>query len=314
MADTAHFQIVYGGPSLENNEMDIRELAPALVAVADLLEESNWIINGGGSKINVNVRGSFKSGSFGIDFTVVQNAYQNIIELFSSPQMTATCNLLTLIGISGVDVIKDIPMLYGLIPFLKALKNRKIQRVENISEDRIRITITNQETIDADPRVLDLLKSQRIRDALEKIITEPLNKPGINEIKLGEDIVKNQILVSGEEKEYFKVPPTQDELLGESISEAYLQVVSLSFNKDNKWRFSRGENVFYASVIDEKFLGQIDRNEINFSKDDLLKVKLLTKDLLGLKGMRSEYTIIEVLEQRRAARQLPLPIESNKSP
>src|SRR5690349_3150194 len=102
MADTAQFQITYSGEALENNEMDVRELAPALIAIADLLEESNNVINGGSTKIIVNVHGSFKSGSFGIDFTVIQNIFQNVMNFFNSDGVTAATNLLDLLGLTKI--------------------------------------------------------------------------------------------------------------------------------------------------------------------------------------------------------------------
>lgn len=307
MSDTATFQIIYSGPTLENNEMDIRELAPSLVAVADLLEEANLIINGGGTKINVNVHGSFKSGSFGIDFTVVQDILQNIMDFFNSEGITTATNILALLG------IKDIGQ--GLVGLLKRLKNRKIKKVENIADNRVSIHITSDEKIEIDSRVLDLYKSQRIRDALDKIIAQPLSRIGINEIRVGTDDSSKPVVISKDEKEYFEIPLLGDELLGENTTEAYLQVVSLSFKEDNKWRFSRGESVFYARLKDDEFLAKIDKNEVRFSKDDILRVRLLAKDILADKGIRTEYTILEVIEHRSAARQLPLPIEEeNEKP
>lgn len=312
MSDIAYFQIIYGGPALENNEMDIRELAPALVAVADLFEEANLIVNGGAARINVNVRGSFKSGSFGIDLSIIQVVYQNFLLFFNSEGIIAAANLLALLGIGAKQMGE------GLIGLLKNLKNRKIQEIETIENNRVRIHITREETIDIDPRVLDLYKSQRVRDALDKVIAEPLGRSGINEFRVVSPETKDEVVIHKEEKEYFELPLLGEELLGENITEAFLQLVSISFKEDNKWRFSRGESIFYASVLDEKFLDAINRNEERFSKSDILKVRLLAKDMLADKGIHTEYTVLEVLEHRRAARQLKLPMEhdddDNKSP
>lgn len=303
MSDTANFQIIYAGTALETNEMDVRELAPALVAVADLLEEANFIINGGGSKINVNVHGSFKSGSFGIDFVVIHAIYQSIMTILNSEGMTAANNLLGLLGLKDVGK--------GLVGFLKRLKNRKIQKIENIDSERIRIYITHQDTIDIDPRVLDLYKSPRVRNALEKVIAQPLSRTGIDEFRTSFNDGNESVVVKKEEREYFEMPLLGDEVLGENVTDAYLQVVSLSFKEDNKWRFSRGETVFYALVEDKSFLDRIDKNEERFTKDDILKVKLYTRDVLTGSGFKTEYKIVEVLEHRNAARQLRLPIEDD---
>lgn len=302
MADTTSFQITYSGSALDNNEMDIRELAPALVAVADLLEESNAIINGGSTKITVNVHGSFKSGSFGIDFTVAQDIFQELMKFFSAEGVTSAVNLLTLVGFASGGVT-------GLIGLLKKLKNNRIKKVEQVDNNRVRISITNQEIIEIDPRVLDLYKSQRVRSALEKIIFSPLSRNGVDEFRASMPKSKEPVIVKKTEKEYYEMPLLDDELLGENTTEAYLQIITLPFKEDNKWRFARGETVFFASMQDMRFLARMERNEERFSKDDLLKVVLHAKDILTGKGVRTEYTVLEVLEHRSAARQLNLPME-----
>ena len=66
----SRFRITYDGPALESSEMDVRELAPALLAFGDLLDASTRALCGDQVRPRVNVRGSFKTGSFGIDFTL----------------------------------------------------------------------------------------------------------------------------------------------------------------------------------------------------------------------------------------------------
>ncbi|MBE6440990.1 MAG: hypothetical protein E7022_01495 [Desulfovibrio desulfuricans] len=57
--------IAYDGPALDTHEMDVRELAPALLAFSDMFEEANAVLNGDRAKISLNVKGSFKTGSLG---------------------------------------------------------------------------------------------------------------------------------------------------------------------------------------------------------------------------------------------------------
>lgn len=302
MAETATFQITYSGKALDNHEMDIRELAPALVAVADLLEESNAIINGGSTKITVNVRGSFKTGSFAIDFSILQDIFQEILKFFSSEGVTSAVNLLTLVGFAGGGVT-------GLIGLLKRLKNKRIKKIESIENNRVQISITDEEIIEIDSRVLDLYKSQRVRNALEKIIYHPLSREGIEEFRASVPKSKEPVIITKPEKDYFEMPLLDDELLGENITEAYLTILNLAFKEDNKWRFARGESVFYAAMRDGSFLARMERNEERFSKDDILRVRLHAKDVLKDSGVHTEYTVLEVLEHRSAARQLKLPME-----
>ena len=40
----ASFHLIYDGPALANHEMNVRDLAPALLAVGELLEEVNRML------------------------------------------------------------------------------------------------------------------------------------------------------------------------------------------------------------------------------------------------------------------------------
>jgi hypothetical protein len=62
-SNAGDFQIVYDGPSVRNGEMDVRELAPALMAIADLCQEANTILNGSDAVVGVNIK-AIRRGSF----------------------------------------------------------------------------------------------------------------------------------------------------------------------------------------------------------------------------------------------------------
>lgn len=51
MHDRFRFNLVYDGPALEEHRMDVRTLAPALLALGDMVERANEILNGEQVKI-----------------------------------------------------------------------------------------------------------------------------------------------------------------------------------------------------------------------------------------------------------------------
>ncbi len=57
----SRFRVTYDGPALESSEMDVRELAPALLAFGDLLDASTRALCGAQVRPQVNVRGGFLS-------------------------------------------------------------------------------------------------------------------------------------------------------------------------------------------------------------------------------------------------------------
>lgn len=46
MNQSTEFKIIYDGESLKNHSMEIRDLAPALLALGNLFDEVNRILNG----------------------------------------------------------------------------------------------------------------------------------------------------------------------------------------------------------------------------------------------------------------------------
>ena len=65
---TEKFHVVYDGSALDEHLMDVRDLAPAMMAISDLLIHANQEINGDKLKIELKVKANFKAGSFGIEF------------------------------------------------------------------------------------------------------------------------------------------------------------------------------------------------------------------------------------------------------
>jgi hypothetical protein len=51
MNPSAKFHIIYDGPALSSNEMDVKDLAPSLIALAEVFEEANENLNKGRTNI-----------------------------------------------------------------------------------------------------------------------------------------------------------------------------------------------------------------------------------------------------------------------
>jgi len=300
MPQKQYFQVIYDGPALKSNEMDVRDLAPALLAISDALEESNRVVYGDKTKVQVNVRGSFKNGSFGVDFSVIQGGIDGITSLFNSEQANAAANLLTILGFSGTA---------GLIGLLFKLRNRKIKKVTKEGDDKATLEVED-EKIETSQKIIALFSNIKVRNSIQKIITEPLSKEGVNSFKIKKD--RNVTEIKEEEKDYFGLSDIPDEPLEDQVRDVYLKATAITFIEGNKWKFSDGTNEFFATVKDEKFAKDVQENKITFSKDDTFKVKLREKQWISDTGLKTEHEIEEVLEHRSAAKQIRLPFEEKK--
>lgn len=100
MTDTT-FSIVYDGEPVAEGTIDARDLAPALLAFADLVDEAAPLIDPNLPRISVRVRPDFQKGSFEVHLELA-NLYAKFVSLFSGPDAQAWSSFFQIIGLSGV--------------------------------------------------------------------------------------------------------------------------------------------------------------------------------------------------------------------
>src|SRR4030065_2198251 len=119
MAEGARFQIYYDGEALRGGAIDARELAPALLALADLVDAANREVTAGRANVNLKIHYDFQRGSFKIDFSLVVTYYQKFIDFFNAPETQAWATLFSILGISS----------FGLFQLIKQSKGKKPSKV-----------------------------------------------------------------------------------------------------------------------------------------------------------------------------------------
>lgn len=295
------FQIVYDGPALENSTMDVRDLAPALLALGDTIEEANYALNQHKAKVAVKVKASFKTGCFGIELDVVQSVLNQTLSLFQDSGISSANELVELMGFT-------LSPLGGLIGFLRWLKGRKVNEIILAENGNVKV-VCDKDSITVERATIELYRHYKLRQALEKVIAEPLRKDGIDSVAFKVDANPAFLTIEKTERDWFGAPMEEDEILGDQTEIANLQLVTVAFRGENKWRVSEGQNTFFATVSDEDFLRKVDHAEESFTSGDILRVKLNKRQWLSNGTMKAEYQIIEVLEHRKAATQMKIPFK-----
>lgn len=255
----SHFRITYDGPALVAHEMDVRELAPALLAIGDLLDAATRALKGTTVKPRINVKASFKTGFFGIDYILVTDWVTTVRDMFASDSASSAANAAEILAALGFVAYKG---KHGLIYVLKWLRGRKIVKVET-GETTAQI-YTADEHIEVEVSVLTLLRDIAVRESLDKALA-PLDKEGIDTFACGTDDEIIEV-ISVSERRWFRAPILEEELLLDDERKMVFSIVTLAFREANKWRLYDGASTIHATITDSSFLDKVDQNAESFSK------------------------------------------------
>ncbi len=311
----AHFQIVYDGEAVRNGDMDVRSLAPALLALGDLFQQANTIINENKAEVSVRVRAEFKPGSFQIDLALVHSLFESAKHLILSKEAADAQEMLKrvffFVGIPGSGAA-------GLFKLIRFLKGRKPDGVTYI-DNRVQIVV-GAEVLLAHEDAYRMWLDEKIRRDVDGLV-RPLESPGIDWVEARFDGERERILKP--EMEIFVVPERQEAQPGEVPSvggnpprETLLRIVKLSFEPGQKWRFSDGAAVFNASIEDQNFTDRVQTRQEGFASGDVLQVMLNSTQAVTPAGkITAEYKVEKVLAHVPGAQQAPLfPVRQTEGP
>jgi hypothetical protein len=292
---TSQFTLSYDGDELRTGQMDVRELGPALLAVGDLLSEANQEVNGGRVTLSVNVQAGFEKGSFDISLITNQGPLSELMSIVTGEHIIVASALVMLL-FGG----------RGLLDLLKFLAGNKPEKLEPQENDRIRLT-ANHSSITVSVNVFKFYGNPSMRQAVKPLVN-PLKRPGIDTLKA---ISGNKVILEVAKKDVPALTEIdmEEKVISETEREGFLQIHSLSFKEDNKWRLWDGTSSAFYAIEDEDFLRDIDQHSERFGKDDTLRCRIKVTVRLTKEGqLRTELSVVKVLEHIGAARQPRLPL------
>lgn len=283
----AAFRLTYGGDALDAGTMDVRDLAPSLLALSDLVEATSDALYGGSLEPSVQVRASLRNASFSVELVIVGTFVQR---LFHSAEGVAA--LLAVIG-----------ALKGGIAARKKIRGRRIIRVESRENAEVVIILDDNDTLNVDTHTARFLGDKRAAEAMGKVL-EPLRREGISHVTFGEK-EDTDTTVNKDELPFFETPSAEPKILVDEIRKMVFSLISVTFRDDNKWRLSDGETTFFVAMEDERFLKRVDDGE-TFSKGDQLvcDVRVMQEDVDG--ALKTSYTVLRVFDHRRRPAQQTL--------
>jgi hypothetical protein len=287
---TSQFTLSYDGSLLANGQMDVRELAPALLAAGELLTAANREANENRVELSVKVQAGFERGSFEILLIASQTPLNQLTGLLTGENIV-TASALSMLIFGG----------RGLLDFLKFLKRRKPDEVERLGNGDVKVSLKDSSIV-ISGNVFNFYQSPAMRRAVAPL-AKPLETEGIDVLRA---IAEHQVLLELRKDDVASLAEVDmdEKIVSDTERQVVLQIVSLSFREENKWRLWDGSSANLYSMLDADFFSSINKHVHTFGKDDTLVciVRELVK-LTRTGELKTELSVIKVLEHRRAPQQ-----------
>lgn len=284
----ASFSLAYDGEAVRHGEMDLADLGPALIGLSQLLKAAGRVTFGDEVVVTVRAKAT-REGSFEVLLNLGIEGAQNLWEFWKQTDVQAAATLLGLLGFTFKD---------GALQAIKTLRGKRPSSQERLPDGGIRIIAADGTTLDLPEPALRLALDPTVRSALERVVVNPLERDGIDTVKIGDD--KRRTVIHETEVDYFRPLPGTD---GDQFSARFVKpfkIVSLHFTSGRKWRLHDGRASRQVLIDDPEFNARVDNNEERFAKGDLLVCEVEELSVRAGSSFTSHYVIKKVLEHRPA--------------
>jgi hypothetical protein len=283
----------YAGPAVDDGRMPVRDLAPALLALGELFQETNLVTHPEMPPISLDIR-TFDRGSFEVHLSLqhAEGIAGQLASLFSGGDASALREVIALVT--------------SLLELLKTIRGRKEQKREKVQAGKTRLTLEDGTTLEIESSVVVLLDRPSARRHAQSLVS-PLSREGIDRLEINPPdgvpltIDKVDLVAFGEP------PQTETADLGTTEAEMSLTIISPSFADNYKWRVTDGSAIYWVDIEDKDFMARVHRNEVVFGEGDILQCRVRTQQWMDVSGLKAERTVTRVLSHRPTGRPLKLP-------
>lgn len=310
MAQTT-FQVGYDGDALADGSMDVRELAPALIGLADLAEAAAQEVYGSAVKVRLDAQ-STEKGSFIVNLQLIVDALQAGKEFFTSDDYEAAKSVVELI-FGGMSVPGAIA---GYMWLRKQMAGRTVAEtaaveppgrdnsivpVEQAALERVVVRFKDGSEVITTRGAVRLLRNSNATTAAEKLLA-PLKHDGVDRFLAGEQLAERDTrkptleLTSQDAALILSQSAESLETISDTTSERALTIVTPSFKEGVKWRVSDGNVTYLVAMADRAFVERVQAGDVSLNARDILRVKLRVHQYRADQGLKTEYEVTEVLE------------------
>lgn len=289
--------IRYDGPALADHLMDVQDLAPALLALGDIIQIANRKFNGDAADIRVLVNADVEQRCFQIDLSLVQSVLEQAKGFFAQDEVATAKEIAEWIGIIGSGVGGTI----GLFKLVKWLATRpKVEGTTLTVSTESGVTTLidgdhNQVTVNQ--HVYMLASDAAVIEKVKRVVA-PLHKPGYDVLQF----VEGETVVDTIDKpEAGLAAALAPDVLDQSLDDVssirgHLRIKSPQYEGNAKWSVLWGGKAIDVTMPQD-FVHAFQHNELDAPPNTLLDVQMeqrVALDEMGKAVGAPAYTVLEV--------------------
>lgn len=266
--------IRYDGPALADHLMDVQDLAPALLALADIIQIANRKFNGDAADIRVLVNADVEQRCFQIDLSLVQSVLEQAKGFFADDRVATAKDIAEWIGIittgSGTG--------YGLFWLIKWMARRpKVEgsKFTVTTESGVTTLIDgDHNSVTVNHHVYLLAADAAVIEKAKRVVL-PLQRPGYDTLQFfeGEELVDT--IDKTDAAATADLSPAALDTSHEDFSSirGHLRIKSPQYEGNAKWSVLWGGRAIDVSMPPE-FVHAFQHNEIDAPPNTLLDVQM----------------------------------------
>lgn len=285
--EVTRFSVHYGaaeGSDLDKHKMNAYDLGMSIVEFAKMVNRADDIINNQ-STLELEVTAPAKAGSLIIEFALLIKS-------------SGALDVMKYLGISAASATIAGGSALGIA---KKLKDKRIIGINTETGSEEATILLDGEEIVANKTVARLVADPVIRQAMNEVITQPLNSENEPTFKIkveGDEVVS----LKGEEVLDF-TPLPKASLSSEKVEHSIVNVLltQVNFGSNRGWKMLYDGKETAVKMEDASFMARVEDSEKSFTKGDMFEVALSTVSKTTARSQRTEFIITRVIRHRASS-------------
>ena len=286
MARHVKTRIRYDGLALVGHEMDVQDLAPALLAIAEIVQIANRKFNGDAAAIRVMVDADVEQQCFQIDLSLVQSLMEQAAVLLGQREVATAKEIAEWVGLIGGGT-------FGLFKLIKWLGQRDSDggitfSVGTAPNTTIINVVGDGNSIQVPTPTARLLADRDVQKQVKQVI-RPLKKEGYDDLTFVHDD-KPVVQIDKEEAATFDAwPPIDPEsapVESESAIRGHVRIKSPQYEGNARWSLMWQGRAIDAEMTDQAatWVEDFQSNRVDAPPNTLLDVSMTETVKLDAQG------------------------------